>query len=131
MSRREFTKAVKVEIVRRASNILPSGFKYAACEKCKMDARGRFVIDHIDPDALQTDKSRPLTAEEGQLLCLSCNKEKTAQDVKDIAKAKRREARHLGVRKPSTFRKIPKETTSLRVATGIPRLAREWRVKHD
>ena len=94
-NRREFTKAVKVEIIKRARvNAV------IRCEKCAVDVRGSWHIDHIDPDAMQIDKSEPLTAEEGQLLCLPCHDEKTRKDVADIAKAKRREAAHLGARRP-------------------------------
>jgi hypothetical protein len=95
MSRREFTKAVKVEIIKRANR---NGDRvYPWCEKCGQMAV-RFQIDHRDPDALQIDKSRPLTASDGWLLCIPCHSEKTAKDVADIAKAKRREAAHLGAR---------------------------------
>lgn len=62
-----------------------------------------------------------------------CHREHTATvDVPDIAQAVRREAIHLGAKAPSrSSRKKPKDTTPLRVATGVPRLAREWGVKHD
>ena len=36
-----------------------------------------------------------------------CHAPKSAQDAGDIARAKRREAKHLGIRKPSTFRRPP------------------------
>ena len=92
MSRREFTKAVSVAIIKRASqNDVPY------CEECHQQAT-RFHIDHIDPDGLQTDKSKKLKPEEGRLLCLPCHAEKTKADVANIAKAKRREAKHLGVK---------------------------------
>src|SRR6185312_17094844 len=76
LSRNEFQRSVRVSIIKRATKSLPSGFSYVCCERCGMDARGRFVVDHIDPDALQIDKSRTLTAEEGQVLCDPCNKVK-------------------------------------------------------
>ena len=92
MSRREFTKPVKLAIIKRATK---SGVIY--CEKCEAQAK-RFHIDHIDPDAMQTDKSRKLTPDDGQLLCLHCHKLKTKDDVAKIAKAKRTEAKHAGVK---------------------------------
>jgi hypothetical protein len=95
-NRREFTKAVKVEIIKRA---IPQGTRAPPwCEKCDAMAY-RFEIDHRDPDAMQIDKSKPLTAAEGWLLCIPCHSEKTAKDVADIAKAKRREASHLGAKR--------------------------------
>lgn len=122
MARREFTKAVKVEIIKRAS----WGYgtvDHAHCENCGQTTR-QFEIDHRIPDALQTDKTARLTASDGWLLCIPCHKAKTAQDVPDIAKAKRREAAHLGARRrpkqpvpsgPSTLRG-PERTHESRTA---------------
>lgn len=94
MSRREFTKPVRVEIIRRAE--VPTGFR---CEECGcIVASGE--VDHKDADGLQIDKTRKLTAEDGQFLCIPCHREKTRNDVKVIAKAKRIEARHLGATTP-------------------------------
>ena len=97
MSRREFTRAVKVEISKRAcgNGMLPDYL----CENCGKPTLGRWEIDHRDPDAMQIDKSRKLTAEDGWLLCIPCHAEKTKSDVAAIAKAKRIEANHLGVRR--------------------------------
>lgn len=97
MNRREFTKAVKVAIIKRATRSFHE-FPQQWCEKCGSLCTSRFEIDHRDPDAMQIDKSRKLTAEEGCLLCLPCHAEKTAKDIADIARAKRREAVHLGAR---------------------------------
>ena len=94
--RREFSHAVRVEIIKRAEARLA----YPACENCGVPTQLRFQIDHRDPDAMQIDKSRKLTAADGWLLCIPCHAAKTAKDVADIAKAKRREAAHLGARRP-------------------------------
>jgi hypothetical protein len=92
MPRREFSQSVQVAIIKRASqNDIPY------CEQCQQQAT-RFHIDHIDPDALQIDKSKKLTPAQGQLLCLPCHRDKTRHDVAVIAEAKRREAKHLGAR---------------------------------
>jgi len=95
--RREFTQKVKVEIIKRCSwgirKINPH------CEQCNQIAH-KFEIDHRDPDAMQIDKSRKLTAEDGWLLCIPCHNAKTKTDVANIAKAKRVEAKHLGARRP-------------------------------
>ncbi|KQV83282.1 hypothetical protein [Rhizobium sp. Root1220] len=93
MSRREFTKAVYAQIVKRA--MLESG--EIACEGCGLIlGKKRYQVDHTIADALQVDKSRKLTVDDGKLLGLECcHKPKTKQDVKVIAKAKRVEANYL------------------------------------
>ena len=96
--RREFTKAVKVEIIKRATD--PQFRGLIMCEECKISVTGFFQIDHIIPDGLCVDKSAPLTARDGMLLCLSCHATKTAGDVPSIAKAKRIEAKHIGATRP-------------------------------
>jgi len=114
--RREFSRAVKVEIIKRAT---------LNCEKCGGRAIG-FEIDHRNPDGMQIDKSRPLTADDGWLLCIPCHRKKTQTDVANIAKAKRIEARHLGAEKPNKT-KIPhrkKERGPSRECAGVPALMR-------
>lgn len=106
MARREFTKAVKVEIIKRATR---NSVVY--CEQCKLPTK-KFDIDHIKADALEVDKSGKLTAEDGQLLCSgsreTCHGKKTAeQDIPNAARAKRREANDLGVRKAPTLKGAP------------------------
>jgi hypothetical protein len=96
--RRNFTRAVRVEIVKRSTKPHNGGLA-VFCENCRLPVLGRFEIDHRDPDAMQIDKSKPLTAADGWLLCLPCHKEKTKKDRRDIGKAKRREAEHLGVKR--------------------------------
>lgn len=111
--RREFSKAVYVQIVHRAT---VNGV--VACEGCGLVlGKKPYQVDHIDPDALQIDKSRKLTAADGQLLGVDCcHREKTKTDVKNIAKAKRREARDLGIPGPvakiksAPFRKSTKSS---------------------
>ena len=99
--RREFSTGVKIEIIKRAARgRLDSVSKFVRCEACEALCGNKFQIDHRDPDALQVDKSRRLTAADGWLLCIPCHKEKTKDDVADIARAKRREAAHLGARRP-------------------------------
>lgn len=92
--RREFNKSVKAEIFRRAT---VDGSTH--CEACGLAVK-KWHYDHINPDALQIDKSKKLTANEGQLLCVDCHAEKTGEDVKKIAKAKRQEAKHIGATLP-------------------------------
>ena len=96
--RREFTRSVKVSIIKRAMQPVASGLM-ACCERCEAPAH-KFHIDHIIPDGLAVDKSAPLTAKDGMLLCLPCHEKKTAGDVPSIAKAKRIEAKHIGATRP-------------------------------
>lgn len=97
--RREFTTAVYAQIVLRATNA--DGL--VQCEGCGLVLGKRlYHVDHTIADGLQVDKRRRLTAEEGKLLGAECcHKPKTADDVAKIAKAKRREAKHLGIKRPA------------------------------
>ena len=51
---------------------------------------------------MQIDKTKKLTAKDGKFLCLPCHSVKTKTDVRNIAKAKRVEAKHLGATKPKS-----------------------------
>jgi hypothetical protein len=100
MKRREFTKTQKAEMIRRASNSKGE----IRCEGCGLNITGKAVeFDHIIAEALVLDKTKKLAVADGQALGLCCHRGpdgKTASDVKDIAKAKRREARNTGITKP-------------------------------
>lgn len=126
-ARREFTKAIRVEIIKRAST---GNMGATICEQCGATARGAWEIDHRDPDAMQIDKRRPLTASDGWLLCLPCHKEKSASDAGKLAKAKRIEAAHLGAKPAPTrgFAKAAKpDKPPLRVAEGEPEIMRRFK----
>ena len=111
MARREFPKAVKVAAVKRATR---DGKLF--CEGCNGLVTGRFEIDHIRADALLGEP----TLENARVLCAICHKEKTKSDVGVIAKAKRLEAAHLGVRKNG--RGFPRrEKTHLELTKVVPR----------
>lgn len=90
--RREFPKAVKIAAFQRSAG---------HCEGCtaKLFAGGIFY-DHRIPDAMGGD---PVLSN-CDVLCKVCHDAKTRQqDVPSIAKAKRREARNIGVKKPRTI----------------------------
>jgi len=113
--RREFTKAVYAQIVKRA--MLESG--EIACEGCGLILGKKvYHIDHTVPDALQVDKSRKLTADDGKLLGVECcHKPKTKTDQGTISKAKRNEERFLGMKRPKQTIKsagFPKSEKSAR-----------------
>jgi hypothetical protein len=93
MSRREFVKAVKVEIIRRAT---VNGAQ--VCEKCRSWPLKTFEIHHLRMDALEIDKSRRLTAADGALWCIPCHDEETAAQAPILARAKALEASHLGAK---------------------------------
>ena len=97
--RREFPRRIKAAIVHRAMNAAGQ----IVCEGCGLVlGKKRWEIDHTIPEALVVDKSRELTAADGKLLGLACcHKPKTVDDVGDIARAVRREARHLGIPRSS------------------------------
>lgn len=116
MSRREFTPTVYAQIVKRA--MLPSG--EIACEGCGLIlGKKPYHVDHTKPDAMEIDKSRKLTPEDGKLLGVECcHAPKTKQDVAVIAEAKRREAKHLGFRKPKKQR-IPSPPKSPKPAPKL------------
>lgn len=90
MSRREFPTKVRVAAFKRANG---------ACERC--DAKltvGKFHYDHVIADAMGGEP----TLSNCEVLCWVCHSEKTRErDVPNIAKAKRREARHIGAKAKS------------------------------
>jgi hypothetical protein len=73
-------------------------------------------VHHKNMDAMEIDKSRELTADDGLLLCIPCHKEVTKAQAPVLAKAKRREAKHLGAHRAK--QPIPKGHSSLK---GPPR----------
>lgn len=128
MKRREFSRAVKVEIMRRAGNGSLFGF---VCEKCHaVVAYGE--IHHLDQDAMQTEKSAKLTAKDGQFLCKGCHKEITVAQAPVLAKVKRIEAKHLGARNAPTipgrgFQKKARTHADRPPAAGMSELSRRMK----
>lgn len=90
MARREFPRAVRIAVIKRATIA-----GVIRCEECHGEAT-RHEIDHVNPDALTGEP----TLTNAMLLCRSCHAEKTKADVANIARAKRREAKHLGADEP-------------------------------
>jgi hypothetical protein len=103
MSRRNFTRNQKEQITIRATNADGN----ICCEGCGLVLAGKpYEIDHTIPEALrpEADKKQPITIAEGQLLGMACchrgPEGKTNKDVKQIAKAKRQNAKHIGITRP-------------------------------
>lgn len=123
--RREFTRSQKAQMLRRASDAKGRIF----CEGCGLNITGKVVeFDHTIPEALIVDKTKPLTIDDGKALGRDCCHRapggKTAQDVATIAKAKRQEAGHLGIRtkiQSAGFRKsAPQRRASSALAKPLP-----------
>jgi hypothetical protein len=99
LPRREFSRAQKVEMIKRA---MGTGCRIL-CEGCGLNISGKAIeFDHIIPEALILDKSADLSLTDGRVLGRDCCHRrpggKTAGDLADIAEAKRREAKHFGIR---------------------------------
>ena len=89
--RQEFSPKIKVAAFKRA---------WGRCEGCSGQLyTGKFHYDHVNPDGLTGEP----TLENCAVLCVACHSTKTKDDVSNIAKAKRRERRHLGADKPATM----------------------------
>lgn len=104
MKRREFTSDQRAQIVARATDAAGT----IRCERCQLAQKtGSFEIDHIIAEGMRpdADKKVKLTIADGQLLGKDCchrgEDGKTNDDVAKIAKAKRREAKHLGIKRPA------------------------------
>jgi len=98
-SRREFTRPQKVAMLKRAMDAHGN----IRCESCGLNITGKVVeFDHVIPEALVLDKTHALSIEDGRVLGRDCCHRapgtKTTRDLAAIAEAKRREARHLGIR---------------------------------
>jgi 5-methylcytosine-specific restriction protein A len=94
MSRREFTKRIKLERWQHADG---------KCEGCGARLMpGHVHFDHDLPDALGGEP----TFDNCRCLCKNCHGAKTGQqDIPAIAKSNRVRNRHLGIaRKPTKFR---------------------------
>jgi hypothetical protein len=132
MSRREFKKSVRVQIIKRATI---DGV--TRCEECHA-ATTRFEVHHIKPDGLAVDKSAPLTAAEGICLCEPCHDRYTPKDVAAVAQAKRREAKYLGATRPAGqiksrgFAKAEKpDKPPARTAPGMTNIARRFGLREN
>ncbi len=87
MSRREFSKSVKLEAWKRAAG---------HCERCTAKLfPGHYDYDHDKPDAF---KGEP-TLENCRVLCSNCHNKKTiSEDMPAIVKTNRVRAKHWGIK---------------------------------
>lgn len=125
MSRREFTRNQREEIVERSKR---DGV--ICCEGCRQVLGGKaYEIDHIIAEALrpEADKKAKITIAEGQLLGMDCCHRgpdgKTNKDAKAIAKGKRQYNRANGLHKPAGNLKsapfTPSEKTARRTERAV------------
>jgi hypothetical protein len=117
-ARREFSRAVKVAVIRRATE---NGVTF--CEGCGALAK-KWQIDHKRADGLLGEP----TIENAQLLGSCFYGAKNAEDTAFVAEAKRREAAELIGRSGKRriwWRSGRDQRLPLKVAAGVPRLARE------
>lgn len=72
------------------------------CHLCrlKITPGQEWQVEHVVPLAMGGEDG----GENLHLAHTKCHAKKTSQDVADIARAKRRQARHLGVKKPRTIK---------------------------
>lgn len=124
--RREFTRSQKVAMLKRAMDERGC----IRCEGCGLNVSGKVVeFDHVIPEALILDKTQGLSIEDGRVLGRDCCHRapgaKTARDLAAIAEAKRREARHLGIRR-LTARTFPRSSPQMKASRPLTKLAR-WR----
>ena len=131
MSRREFTRDTRAEVVRRVKT--PTGFR---CERCNaIVTKGE--VHHKDQDAMQIDKRRKLTAADGEFLCIPCHAAETKAQAPIMAKVKRQEAKALGVKtapaKPIQSAPFPKPDKPKREGKlpvpGMSEMARRFGLK--
>jgi hypothetical protein len=92
--RREFSSKTKLAAWQR------SGGRCEAPDCGLYLTPGKFIYDHRIPDQLGGEP----TLENCQVICSAHDKEKTRKDAGDIARAKRREQKHLGIKRPRTIR---------------------------
>jgi 5-methylcytosine-specific restriction protein A len=112
MPRQEFPRAVRVEIVKRATR---DSIVY--CEACGLPAK-RFQIDHVIADS---HGGKPII-ENAKLICEPCYLVKNPKDTTVAAKLKRVEAAHLGVKTQTTRPlKGPKFPVSEKAAKREPK----------
>jgi 5-methylcytosine-specific restriction protein A len=84
--RKEFSTRTKALAFQRSNG---------RCEECGTRLQpGRIAFDHRNPDGLTGSNDLSNCS----CLCVTCHREKTRNDVRDIAKAKRRHSGHIGAK---------------------------------
>jgi len=90
MKRREFSRAIRVEVIKRCTHQ-----NVVYCEKCDKPTH-KFQIDHMIADS---HGGKPVIGN-AQLLCDGCYLIKNPEDTTMAAKLKRIEAKNIGAVQP-------------------------------
>lgn len=99
MARREFKRDVRVAIIKRSLiNGVPTceamdGDRRCGCQKS-------LALHHDNMDAMQVDKTRKLTIDDGRMLCADHHDPITKKQRKDLKRVHAAEASHLGDKDP-------------------------------
>jgi hypothetical protein len=129
MKRREFPIGIQLEIIRRATDEASR----LHCEQCGLwlKSRNDWEIDHVISEGMRpaADRKRRLIPADGRLLCKAvCHSSKTKHDLAEQARAKRREAHDLGLRRPGKQpigkRKEEREEVQPKRSAGLAALLR-------
>lgn len=104
--RKEFARKTKRDAFLRCGG---------GCERCGAKlSPGKYQYDHDNPDGLTGEPS----LENCVVLCRPCHAAKTKQDVTQIAKAKRRQDAHWGI-KPAPSRGFGRAPPQNRASTPL------------
>ncbi len=116
MTRREFSKPVKRDALKRAN-------KKCEGENCGALFGVKFHFDHDIADGLGGEP----TLENCKVLCHPCHAEKTAKhDIPLIAKTKRIQDKHNGIRKPSRLQSAGFQKAAPQRSASRPIERRHW-----
>ena len=95
MTRREFSKKTKLQAFERAQG---------RCEDCTAKLTpGKYRYDHVLPLGLGGES----TLDNCRVRCLNCDLPKTSADISQIAKAKRQQNKHAGIKTRPKGRPMP------------------------
>jgi 5-methylcytosine-specific restriction protein A len=87
------------------------------CAECSAEFLGKpWHLDHVIP----LEMGGPDVPSNWQCLCVQCHKDKTKDDMKDLAKAKRREAKNTGAKAPAKAQFPKREKPPGRIPDKLP-----------
>jgi 5-methylcytosine-specific restriction protein A len=102
--RTEFSAKIKILAFERSGG---------HCESCSAKLfPGNVEFDHVNPDGL----TGTATLDNCAAVCRACHKTKTKSDLANIARAKRREKNHIGIKRPRSIRAWRKFDKTLVIA---------------